>query len=73
MFGTFEPEDMQNRPIYGLTKNISTYNPLRIAFHEWADIVRDLRICRDWSERWRAVLGRPGWRPVLAHKLSNES
>ncbi len=73
MFGTFEPEDMQNRPKYGLTKNISTYNPFRIAFHEWADIARDLRISRDWSERCRAVLGRPGWRPVVAHKLSNES
>jgi sterol desaturase/sphingolipid hydroxylase (fatty acid hydroxylase superfamily) len=72
LFGTFEPEDMQDRPIYGLTKNIGTYNPFRIAFHEWIDIARDLRVSSGWSERWMAVFGRPGWRPV-AVKLSEPS
>jgi len=64
IFGTFEPEDMQDRPVYGLTKNIGTYDPFRIAFHEWIDIARDLRVSSGWSERWMAVFGRPGWRPV---------
>ncbi len=66
MFGTFEPEDMQDPPIYGLTKNIHTYNPFRIAFHEWADIGRDLWNARNWGERWNYVLGRPGWQPNSA-------
>jgi sterol desaturase/sphingolipid hydroxylase (fatty acid hydroxylase superfamily) len=66
LFGTFEPEDMQDRPIYGLTKNIGTYNPFRIAFHEWIDIAGDLRVSSGWSERWKAVFGRPGWRPAAA-------
>ena len=36
VFGTFERE---RSPVhFGLTKNIHTYNPLRIAFHEWVDI-----------------------------------
>jgi hypothetical protein len=55
---------MQDRPIYGLTKNIGTYNPFRIAFHEWIDIARDLRVSSGWSERWMAIFGRPGWSPV---------
>ena len=32
LFGTFEPETDQ--VVYGLTKNIDTYNPARIATHE---------------------------------------
>ena len=40
LFGTFEPEI--RRVKYGLTKNIDTYNPLRIGYHEFADIARDV-------------------------------
>ena len=62
LFGTFEPEDESEPLIYGLTKNINTYNPVRIAFHEWIDIARDLRSARTWNERWHFVFGRPGWK-----------
>ena len=62
LFGTFEPEDESEPLIYGLTRNINTYNPIRIAFHEWIDIARDLRAARTWSERWHFVFGRPGWK-----------
>jgi sterol desaturase/sphingolipid hydroxylase (fatty acid hydroxylase superfamily) len=60
LFGTFATE--QEPVIYGLTKNIGSYNPLRIAFHEWADIGRDLSTANTWSERWRYIFGRPGWK-----------
>ncbi|MGX5820572.1 sterol desaturase family protein [Chitinophaga lutea] len=59
MFGTFTPE--QEKPVYGLTTNIDTYNPLRIATHEWASIGRDLRRSRTWRDRWRYLFGPPGW------------
>ena len=62
LFGTFELEDESEPLIYGLTKNINTYNPVRIAFHEWIDIARDLRLARTWNERWHLVFGRPGWK-----------
>lgn len=62
LFGTFEPEDESEPLVYGLTRNINTYNPVRIAFHEWIDIACDLRSARDWSERWHYVFGRPGWK-----------
>jgi len=62
LFGTFEPEALADRPHYGLTKNLSTYNPVRIAFHEWADICRDVRQAPGWSNKLRYVFGRPGWR-----------
>jgi len=62
LFGTFEPEDEAEPLVYGLTKNIDTYNPVRIAFHEWIDIAHDLRSARTWNERWHLVFGRPGWK-----------
>ena len=55
LFGTFEPE--RARPIYGLTKNITSYNPFVIAFHEYIALGRDLVAARRWRERvaipWR--------------------
>ncbi len=40
LFGTFERED--EPVVYGLTKNIGSYNPAVIATHEWRDIARDV-------------------------------
>jgi sterol desaturase/sphingolipid hydroxylase (fatty acid hydroxylase superfamily) len=60
LFGTFAKEE--EPCVYGLTKNIGTYNPVRIAFHEWADIFRDVLTAKSWKERWNYVFGRPGWR-----------
>jgi sterol desaturase/sphingolipid hydroxylase (fatty acid hydroxylase superfamily) len=71
VFGTFEPEDESEPLIYGLTKNINTYNPVRIAFHEWIDIARDLRSARNWNEIWHFVFGRPGWQ--YEHQLAESS
>ncbi|NUR72005.1 MAG: sterol desaturase family protein [Hamadaea sp.] len=61
LFGSFAPET--ERPVYGLTKNIETYNPLRVAFHEYAAIGRDLRAARTWRERLGRLFAGPGWQP----------
>ncbi|MEU5721960.1 sterol desaturase family protein [Micromonospora sp. NPDC047738] len=62
LFGTFEPERAAVR--YGLTKNINTYNPLRVATHEFAAIWADARAARTWRDRLGYVFGRPGWQPT---------
>jgi sterol desaturase/sphingolipid hydroxylase (fatty acid hydroxylase superfamily) len=61
LFGTFQREDPEDPVVYGLTTNIGTYNPLRIASHEYADIVRDVASSRTWSDRLSYVLRGPGW------------
>jgi hypothetical protein len=61
LFGTFEPE--RARVAYGLTKNIETFAPLRIAFHEWAALLADVRSARTFRERLGYVLRPPGWSP----------
>ena len=59
LFGTFEEED--EAVVYGLTRNIGTFNPLRIATHEWRDIARDVADADTWSDRWSFLLRGPGW------------
>jgi len=61
LFGTFEPERASVH--YGLTKNIRTFNPFRIAFHEWMALVRDMRRARTWSEAIAYAIMPPGWSP----------
>ncbi|MFR9799793.1 sterol desaturase family protein [Streptomyces sp. MS06] len=61
IFGTFEPEG--ERAVYGLTKNIDTYNPLRVAFHEYAAAWRDVRGATRWRDRTGYLFGPPGWTP----------
>jgi sterol desaturase/sphingolipid hydroxylase (fatty acid hydroxylase superfamily) len=64
LFGTFEPEI--RRVTYGLTKNIDTYNPLRIGYHEFVDIGRDVIAVKGLRNKLRHVFGRPGWTPSPA-------
>lgn len=64
LFGSFAPET--ERPVFGLTKNIGTYNPLRVATHEYAAIARDVAAAGTWRARFGHVLRGPGWQPSPA-------
>jgi len=59
LFGTFEPEE--EPVVYGLTTNIDTFNPARIATHEYVDLARDLASSTTWRERLAYVFRGPGW------------
>ncbi|WP_106398436.1 hypothetical protein [Actinocorallia populi] len=59
--GTFAPE--AERVVYGLTKNVDTLNPLRVVFHEYASIARNVMSATDWCGRLGYVFAGPGWRP----------
>ena len=62
LFGTFEPENPADPVRFGLTKNIETYNPVRIAFEEWVAMFRDVWRAPGWNNKLRYLLGNPGWR-----------
>jgi sterol desaturase/sphingolipid hydroxylase (fatty acid hydroxylase superfamily) len=66
MFGTFQIEE--ERPTYGLTVNIKSFNPLYIASHEWLAIFRDLRDYPRYS--WKYLFGPPGWSHDGSRKTS---
>ncbi|SDM30761.1 Sterol desaturase/sphingolipid hydroxylase, fatty acid hydroxylase superfamily [Catalinimonas alkaloidigena] len=63
LFGTFEPEDPRELPVYGLTTNIHTYHPLHIATHAYRELWHDLKRSRGWRDRIRYALMPPGWSP----------
>ncbi|MGX2997975.1 sterol desaturase family protein [Streptomyces sp. JNUCC 64] len=62
LFGSFAART--ERPVYGLTKDIGTHHPLRVATHEYAAIARDLRTATTWGERAGRLLRGPGWHPA---------
>ncbi|MBW6437265.1 sterol desaturase family protein [Actinoplanes hulinensis] len=62
LFRSFEPEG--ERVSYGLTTNLQTFNPLRVATHEYAAIWRDVRAATSWRHRAGFLFGRPGWQPA---------
>jgi sterol desaturase/sphingolipid hydroxylase (fatty acid hydroxylase superfamily) len=59
LFGTFQRED--EPVVYGLTTNVGSFNPVRIATHEHADILRDVARARTWRDRLGYVFRGPGW------------
>jgi sterol desaturase/sphingolipid hydroxylase (fatty acid hydroxylase superfamily) len=59
LFGTFEPE--RERVVYGLTKDIHTFYLPRVAFHEWAAILADIRRSPSLGAALRYTFGIPGW------------
>lgn len=57
MFGTFEPE---RAPVkYGLVKDVESYNPVWIAFHELVQITVDVRNATTVRQKLKRVFGAP--------------
>src|SRR5438270_12794801 len=65
MFGTFQPElpaGEYESLRYGLTKPLLKETPTNIVFHEWKQIVEDLkRTDIGWREKIFYLFGPPGW------------
>jgi sterol desaturase/sphingolipid hydroxylase (fatty acid hydroxylase superfamily) len=62
MFGTFVPEQTSEPVKYGIVHNLGTFNPIRIAVHEYIAIFKDLfRKNMRWRDRWGYFWGAPGW------------
>jgi sterol desaturase/sphingolipid hydroxylase (fatty acid hydroxylase superfamily) len=62
MFGTYEPE--QERVKYGLTTQLTTHHPVKVAFHEYIALAHDVRRARGLRTKVEVALRGPGWRPT---------
>jgi sterol desaturase/sphingolipid hydroxylase (fatty acid hydroxylase superfamily) len=60
LFGTFREED-EEKPVYGITKNIQSYNLFEIAFHEWRNMMRDVRQAPNFKSKLHYLFSSPGW------------
>ena len=72
LFGTFQAEDDKDPVKYGLTKNIGTYNPLTMVFHEWKAIYNDLKKQTSFKNKLMYVFGPPGWSHDGSTKTSTQ-
>jgi hypothetical protein len=63
MFGSFVPETAEDPCRYGLVHNLGTFNILKIAFHEWIAIARDVASARSIREVFGYLFAPPGWSP----------
>lgn len=70
MFGTFQPESEPVR--YGMVKNLDSYNPVRIAFHEWIALGRDMRNAGSFSSALACLIREPAWRSGSGQQQSRE-
>jgi sterol desaturase/sphingolipid hydroxylase (fatty acid hydroxylase superfamily) len=61
LFGTFEPE--RAPVVYGITKPLATWNPLRANLHHFGEIVHNARAATSPGDRLRAIFAHPRWRP----------
>jgi sterol desaturase/sphingolipid hydroxylase (fatty acid hydroxylase superfamily) len=61
LFGTWEPEG--ERVKYGLTKQLDTFHPVKVAFHEYIALTHDVRHTRGVRRKLEVLLRGPGWAP----------
>ncbi len=62
IFGTFVEEDMEKNPVdYGIVKQIHTLNILKINFHEWIDLFKDMAKPGPVLARLKHLWAPPEW------------
>jgi sterol desaturase/sphingolipid hydroxylase (fatty acid hydroxylase superfamily) len=74
LFGTFRREQPATEPVvYGLTRNIHTYNLWNVSTHEYRDMFRDVARSTNWRDRLGFVLRGPGWAYARRTELGMET
>lgn len=62
LFGSFTEE--RQRPTYGLTKKVQTYNLLKLQYGDYVEIARDVRSAHRFRDKLGYLFGPPGWTPA---------
>jgi len=57
IFGTFQKEE--EKPVYGITKPVNSYNPFYLVFHEWIAVGKDLWKAKSIKGAWHILFGSP--------------
>ncbi|KYG72747.1 sterol desaturase [Roseivirga echinicomitans] len=61
LFGTFKAEE--ERPIYGITKNLNSWNPVWANMAHYSDMWLDIKSIPKLGDKIRYVFEKPGWLP----------
>lgn len=64
LFGTFQEELPDVPPVYGITRPVQTWNPIKINFqHLWL-LIQDAYRTNSWEDKFRIWFMPTGWRPA---------
>ena len=64
IFGTFQEELENVPPVYGVTRPVRTWNPIKINFqHMWL-LIQDAWRAKNWKDKLRIWFMPTGWRPA---------
>ncbi len=63
LFGTFQEEKDDIPPVYGITRPVSTWNPIKINFQHMLLLITDAWKTASWRDKLRIWFMPTGWRP----------
>jgi len=72
LFGTFAQESARDPVSYGITHDLTTFNPLRVAVHEFAAIARDVARAGSLRSALGYLFEPPGWSPDGSSLTANQ-
>ncbi|MGK7390218.1 MAG: sterol desaturase family protein [Candidatus Cyclobacteriaceae bacterium M2_1C_046] len=61
MFGTFQQEE--ERPTYGTTKPVNSWNPVWVNFEHYNTMLHDLKKIEGYKNKLKYIFYKPGWLP----------
>ncbi len=61
LLGTFQEEKDEEKPVYGITQNIDTYNLGVIAMHEYVNLWHDVKRAPTFTDKLKYIFYPPGW------------
>ena len=64
LFGTFQEEMMDEKAVYGVKRQVNTWNPFLINFQHLFILVEDAWRARRWVDKMRVFVMPTGWRPA---------
>jgi sterol desaturase/sphingolipid hydroxylase (fatty acid hydroxylase superfamily) len=64
MFGTFQEEQDHIPPVYGITRPVATWNPVKINFQHMFLLISDAWRTKNWNDKFRIWFMPTGWRPA---------
>ncbi len=63
LFGTFQQELPDVPPVYGVTRPVRTWNPIKINFIHLGLLIKDAWRTKNWKDKLRVWFMPTGWRP----------
>ena len=64
LFGTFQEEQDHIPPVYGITRPVATWNPVKINFQHLFLLISDAWRTKNWNDKFRIWFMPTGWRPA---------